>query len=70
MRIAIHGSSRKMFAPVLTGVAEDETGRLPLRGSGPLAAFLDAWRERRGARGGAMLVASGRLTDYLRTAGV
>ena len=39
-------------------------------GPGPLAASLDAWRQRLAARGRAMLVAAGRLADYLGTAGL
>ncbi|MGK5738579.1 TioE family transcriptional regulator [Micromonospora sp. URMC 103] len=39
-------------------------------GPGPLAASLDGWRQRLTARGRAMLVASGRLADYLEAAGL
>ncbi|MEV1330888.1 MerR family transcriptional regulator [Micromonospora costi] len=38
-------------------------------GAAPLAASLDAWRQRLAARGRAMLVADGRLADYLQAAG-
>jgi DNA-binding transcriptional MerR regulator len=38
-------------------------------GPGPLAESLDGWRRRLAARGRAMLVASGRLADYLEAAG-
>ncbi|SBT43192.1 MerR family transcriptional regulator [Micromonospora narathiwatensis] len=38
-------------------------------GPGPLAASLDGWRRRLAARGRAMLVAAGRLADYLDAAG-
>ncbi|WP_406046089.1 hypothetical protein [Micromonospora sp. NBC_00898] len=36
-------------------------------GPAPLAGSLDAWRQRLADRGHAMLVAAGRLADYLNT---
>ncbi|MER7889292.1 TioE family transcriptional regulator [Micromonospora sp. NPDC094482] len=39
-------------------------------GPGPLADSLATWRQRLAARGRAMLVADGRLADYLKTAGL
>ncbi|MEU8300881.1 TioE family transcriptional regulator [Micromonospora sp. NPDC048909] len=39
-------------------------------GPGPLVDSLATWRQRLAARGRAMLVADGRLADYLKTAGL